>query len=217
MSRFIIIGSGDHARVIQEELMLKKKFYGFVDKNKEKLKPHLRKYYLGNYEFLKLNKNSKYKFLIGAGRGDIRKKILNYIEKNKIILNWGIFISPNSNVMKSVKLNEGVVILKNSVINNNCIIGKHCHFNTRSVIEHDNKFDDFSGTGPGVITGGNVRVGKETYIGLGCKVKNGVKITSQSIIGIGSVVTKNLTKKGIYYGSPARFKREKKKNENYFT
>ena len=36
MSRFIIIGSGDHARVIQEELMLKKKFFGFVDKNKEK-------------------------------------------------------------------------------------------------------------------------------------------------------------------------------------
>ena len=128
------------------------------------MKPHLRKYYLGNYEFLKQNKNSKYKFLIGSGRGDIRKKILNYIEKNKIILNWGIFISPNSNVMKSVKLNEGVVILKNSVINNNCIIGKHCHFNTRSIIEHDNKFDDFSGTGPGVITGSNVVLAKKLIL-----------------------------------------------------
>ena len=103
---------------------------------------------------------------------------------------------------------------KNSVINNNCIIGKH-YFNTRSIIEHIINLMIFLELVQS--NNYNVSVGKETYIGLGCKVKNGVKITSQSIIGIGSVVTKNLTKKGIYYGSPARFKREKKKNENYFT
>ena len=215
MSKFILIGSGDHSSVIQEELMAKKSFYGFVDTNKKKMKPNLRKYYLGNMDFLKSIHKSKYQLLIGVGRGDLRKKILKELEEKKIEINWGVYISKLATVMSDVKISEGTVILKNCVINNNCKIGKHCHFNTGSIIEHDNYFEDFSGTGPGVVTGGNVKVGSQSYIGMGSVVKNNIKINSDIIIGIGSVVTKNLLEKGIYFGRPARFKRIKRKNENY--
>ena len=43
MSKFILIGSGDHSSVIQEELMAKKSFYGFVDTNKKKNETQFKK------------------------------------------------------------------------------------------------------------------------------------------------------------------------------
>ena len=82
-------------------------------------------------------------------------------------------------------------------------------------MDHDNIFKDYTGTGPGVITGGNVKVGFESFIGIGSTVKNNIKIDSQTVIGSGSVVVKNTKKKSIYFGNPAKFQRLKKNKENY--
>ena len=60
--------------------------------------------------------------------------------------------------MPNVKIGEGSVVLKGSIINNNCKLGKHCHLNTRTILDHDNILSDYAGTGPGVITGGNVKL-----------------------------------------------------------
>ena len=66
--------------------------------------------------------------------------------------------------MPDVKISEGSVILKGCIISNRCKIGKHCHLNTGTILDHDNIFNDFASTGPGVITGGNVQVGLESFV-----------------------------------------------------
>ncbi len=215
MKKFVIIGSGNHARVIASELLKKKKFLGFVDNKKTKISEQFKKYYLGNIEFFKLKKSSQYQVIIGIGRGDLRSKIVKKINRKKIKINWGIFISDKALVMPNVKIGEGSVVLKGCIINNNCELGKHCHLNTRTILDHDNILSDYTGTGPGVITGGNVKVGFESFIGIGSIIKNNIKIDTQTVIGSGSVVVKNTKKKSIYFGNPAKFKRLKKDNENY--
>ena len=45
----------------------------------------------------------------------------------------------------SVKIGNGSIIISNSVINRDSIIGNHCLINTSTSIDHDNYFDDFSG------------------------------------------------------------------------
>lgn len=215
MKKFIIIGSGDHAKVIANELLQKKKFFGFIDVKKSKINDKFKKYYLGDINFFRSTKSSNYQTIIGIGRGDIRKKIVEEIKQKKIKVNWGVFISKKAVIMHNVKIGEGSVILKGCVINSNCRIGKHCHFNTGTILDHDNIFKDFTGTGPGVVTGGNVHVDLESFIGIGSTVKNNILIKTQTIIGTGSVVVKNTKKKSIYFGNPAKFKRLKKNNENY--
>tara|TARA_B100001093_G_scaffold192721_1_gene185245 strand:+ start:5430 stop:6083 length:654 start_codon:yes stop_codon:yes gene_type:complete len=216
MKKFIIIGSGDHAKVIANELLDKKKFLGFVDVKKSKIDDKLKKYYLGDINFFCSTKSLNYQAIIGIGRGDIRRKIVKEINQKKIKVNWGVFISEKAVIMNDIKIGEGSVVLKGCVISNNCKIGKHCHFNTGTILDHNNTFKDFTGTGPGVVTGGNVHVDLESFIGIGSTVKNNIFIKTQTIIGSGSVVVKSTRKKSIYFGNPATFKRTKKNNENYF-
>ena len=75
-------------------------------------------------------------------------------------------------------------------INTQTKIGKHCIINTSSSIDHNNNFKNFSSCGPGVITGGNVNVGENSYIGIGATIKNGIKIGKNTIIGGNSYVNK---------------------------
>ena len=42
----------------------------------------------------------------------------------------------------------------------------HVSINTGSYIDHDNTFHNFSGTGPGVATGGNVIVGEQSFLDI---------------------------------------------------
>ena len=215
MKKFVIIGSGDHANVIANELILKKQFQGFIDLNISKVPTQLKKYYLGNMNILKNKKYKNLPIIIGVGRGDLRKKIVKELKIKKIKINWGKYISSDAKIMPNVIIDEGSVVLKGCIINNDTKIGKHCHFNTGAFIDHGNIFKNYSSVGPGVKTGGNVIVGNESFIGLGSLIKNNITITSKVIIGIGSVVVKNIKKTGIYFGAPAKFKRLKKVDEKY--
>ena len=42
------------------------------------------------------------------------------------------------------------------------------------------------------------------FIGTGSLIRDGITIADDVIIGMGSVVTKDLTKSGIYFGNPAK-------------
>ena len=140
MKKFIIIGSGDHANVIANELILKKQFLGFVDSNISKVPNQLKKYYLGNINILKNKKYRNLPIIIGVGRGDLRKKIVKELKSKKININWGKYISNEAKIMPNVIIEEGSVVLKGCIINNDTMIGKHCHFNTGTLIDHGNIF-----------------------------------------------------------------------------
>ena len=66
----------------------------------------------------------------------------------------------------------------------------------------------------GVITGGNVNVGENSYIGIGATIKNGIKIGKNTIIGGNSYVNKNCTDNSIYFGVPAKLIKKNRKREN---
>ena len=117
--------------------------------------------------------------------------------------------------MSNVSIGEGTLVVSGSTINTGTEIGKHCVINTSCSIDHDNKFDDFSSAAPGVITGGNVVVGKKSYLGMGSLVKDQVNILQDTVIGLGSIVNKDCEKNSIYYGSPVKKIRTRKSEESY--
>lgn len=57
-----------------------------------------------------------------------------------------------------------------------------------------------------------VKIGNDVFIGAKCIILKGVEIGDRSIIGAGSVVTRNIPKDEIWAGNPARFI---KKANNY--
>ena len=95
-----------------------------------------------------------------------------------------------------------------SIINSNSKIGNHCIINTGSILEHDNVLASFSSIAP-KRTGGNVKIGRMSSIGLGSIIKNNIKIGNNINIGSSSFVNKNCIKKGTYIGSPIKNLNEK--------
>ena len=59
-------------------------------------------------------------------------------------------------------------------------------------------------TGPGVNTGGNVRINDLCQIGIGASIKDKVTIKKNTIIGGGAFVNKNCDSNSTYFGVPAK-------------
>lgn len=55
----------------------------------------------------------------------------------------------------------------------------------------------------GTITSGSVKVGENCWLCAGTLIRNGVSICDNVIVGMGSMVLKDITEPGIYFGRPA--------------
>ena len=209
MKKILIFGSGCHAKVVLSEIIKLKKYkiLGFVDDYTAKGKIILK---YGNKKFLNLGKIKDVKIdkdlcgVIGVGSSTLRKKIYEEIKLKVKNFKYEKIVSKDSIVDQSVKIGDGTVVTSNSIINTGSIIGKHCLINTSTSIDHDNYFEDFSGTGPGVTTGGKVTIGKMSYLGIGSTVMNKVNIGKNTYIGGASFVNKNCLDNYLYYGVPAK-------------
>jgi sugar O-acyltransferase (sialic acid O-acetyltransferase NeuD family) len=218
----IIFGSGYQAKVIFNSIVDNKRynFIGFVDNQKINtlVTTFKKKKYriIDNFDNLKnLKKIKKLNGIIAIGSNFIRNKDHKEIVKLKLKINWETILFKGVNIAKDVKIGDGTVIMGNVLINNNSIIGSHCIINSGSIIEHDNSFADFSSTGPGVVTGGDVKIGKFSHVGIGATILNGKKILSNVIIGAGSLVTKNCKSNSVYYGLPAKKITTRNYNKSY--
>lgn len=221
MKKIIIFGTGDHARVIFSEIIQLKNFkvLGFSDKLSKKgkiIEIFKNKEYknLGDLTHIKKYKNIY--GIIGVGHNFLRKKIFKEIDSVfKKNIKWATIISKNSILNGNVSVGEGTVIISNSVVNSGTKFGKHCLINTSSSIDHHNSFGNFSSTGPGVVTGGNVKIGEMTHLSIGSTVKNNITIKSNALIGGSSFVNKDCDKNSVYYGVPAKKIKSRNENEEY--
>ena len=116
-----------------------------------------------------------------------------------------VFVGPFVEITKGVKVGDYTRISSHSFLCELVTIGKKCF------IAHGVMFinDTFS-TGK---LGGNVKNWKETHVGDNVLIGSNstimpVRIASGSVIGAGSVVTKNCLIKGIYAGNPAKLIRK---------
>jgi len=109
-------------------------------------------------------------------------------------------------------------------IGDRVFIGMSCQFNcnTRIKIGDDSMVasnttfvDTGHETNPGfkineqALIVGEIIIGKDVWIGTGCKVLKGVTIGNGSIVGAGSVVNKPIPDYQIWAGVPARFIRNR--------
>ena len=56
-------------------------------------------------------------------------------------------------------------------------------------------------------------IGNDVWIGEGCKIRAGVSIADGAVLGMGSVLTKDIGAYEIWAGNPAKFIRKRLENE----
>ena len=112
------------------------------------------------------------------------------------------YVSPHSRVGEGFKLRDNTIIHDSKIhafveIGENTTIGE-------SNIHHHSKIGSHTILTAGVLLGGNVIIGDNCFIGFGAIILDGITVANNTIIGAGSVVTRDIHKSGVYLGSPAK-------------
>lgn len=148
----------------------------------------------------------KQKNLIRKVKFGINCKIVQPVNLYECDLSDNVFVGPFVEITKGVKIGKNTKISSHSfvcelvTIGNNCFIGHGVMF-TNDLFKN------------GKRGGGNVKNWKKTNVGNNVLIGSNstilpVKISDNIVIGAGSVVTKDLIKRGIYAGNPAKFLRK---------
>jgi len=155
---------------------------------------------------------------------DYFKHKTSIVESKNIGKNTKIW--SNSHICKNVKIGINCVIGENVYVGPNVIIGNNCKIQNNSLIYEGVTIEDDVFIGPNVVTTNdfNPRVGgdwindgrfKKTLFKKGCNIGAnstiicGVEIGENSLVGAGSVVTKNVPNNTVGFGNPYKIKKNK--------
>jgi sugar O-acyltransferase (sialic acid O-acetyltransferase NeuD family) len=145
--------------------------------------------------------SSKHVVTIAIGDSHIREKVTKQLPVDTEYLT---LIHPNTVISEWVTIGAGSIVCAGTIITCEIKIGKHTHLNLNTTIGHDCVIGDFFTTAPNVNISGECHFGSHVYFGTSSCVRDTIAITDNVIVGMGAVVTKNITESGVYIGNPAK-------------
>lgn len=114
-------------------------------------------------------------------------------------------IHPDNKISKSTKIGYGVCTAPGVSTSPGVTIGNYCHLYSGCFIGHDTKLGDGVTVAAHAVVGGRVEVGDGAHIGLNSTIREDLCIGKYSILGAGSMLTKDIPEKEIWAGNPAKF------------
>lgn len=197
LERVAIIGAGGQARetyaILQKDPDIE--FVGFFES--VRTKDEFLGYPVRGLEDL----NPSFLCHIAIGNEKVRKIIVDSLPQST---KWFTVIDQSAMIGDDVYIGEGSFIGQGSIITENVRIGKHTHLNIACTVSHDNKIGDYLTMAPGARIMGGCNFGELIYMGASSCVKDKISICSNTVIGMGAMVVKDINTPGTYVGVPAK-------------
>lgn len=124
-------------------------------------------------------------------------KSSDYLENH--LANTAKLLDPDT-----IDIGKGSIVCDGSIFTCNIKMGILGIVNLNSTIGHDTTLGDFFTCSPGVHVSGNCKIGHRVMIGSNSVLREHITIGDNIVIGMGSVVTKDLLEPGVYIGNPCR-------------
>lgn len=141
-------------------------------------------------------------FIVAIGNNNARySKTKQLIELGANVIT---LIHPTAVISKYSSVGAGSVVAANAVINPFSTIGLAAIINTSSSVDHDCVLGDAVHICPGVRLAGGVNIENLCWIGIGSSIRQLISIGTNSTVGAGSVVVKDIPSNATAFGVPAK-------------
>lgn len=207
MKNLYIIGAGGFGREVAwcveriNDVIPTWDLKGFIDDNEKLWGTQEDEYFVrGGCEYLKQQKDAY--AVCAVGNAKVRRQIIEKLSNSGV--RFATIVDPSVILSKSVSIGEGTIICAGTIATVDISIGKHVIINLDCTLGHDDVIEDYVTIYPSVNVSGNVSVGKCCELGTGTQIIQGKVIASDTIIGAGSVVVKDIRDIGTYVGCPAK-------------
>lgn len=145
------------------------------------------------------------RIVITTGRPD------NYVSRRLISRRLGLeddryatIVHPTATIGTSCHVGAGSVLLAHADLTADVVVGRHVAVMPQVVLPHDVLIDDFATLASGVRVGGACHVAEGAYIGSAACLRERITIGAWAMVGMGSVVTRDVPSERLWWGSPAR-------------
>jgi sugar O-acyltransferase (sialic acid O-acetyltransferase NeuD family) len=197
LEKVVLLGAGGHARVLLDVLEQHSLYeiVGFVDAN-----PALRGTRVNGFPVLgdddllpELSRNGVRHAVVAIGSTRLNAR-REFCYRYAVSLGFHMLavIADSSYISPSAKLGESCSILHQAVVGAGSCLGRNVIVNAGAIVEHDCWIEDHVHIAAAACVAGNVRVGENSYLGLGCRVRQGIKIGRNVMVSMGSIVVKDL-------------------------
>lgn len=219
MEKILLFGAGSHANVVANivEKQNKYKIAGFID-SKRNVGSQFNDYYiLGRQENLKeiIKKYDIYGGFVCVGDNYQRYIFVNNILNIVPDFNFVTIIDPSVLISKYVKIGKGVLLAQFVAVDTYAEISDHCIIFACSTLAHNCKMERFSSFATGIMCGGYFTLKEFSAITIGVTLFDRITIGEHTVIGSGSLVTKDIPAYCLAYGSPAKIIRKREIGEKY--
>lgn len=205
-----IIGAGTYGEAMYELAVLNGyRVKGYYDDDNEKLgNKVMDAVVLGTISELSQTEIKNKQFIVAIGNNEIRYKIMSKI--NALEGFTPTLIHPSAIISQSAKIGNGVYIQANVYIWTKVQISDYCIISPGVVIAHHSFIGNACLISTLSAIGASITIEDKVFIGMGSTVVTGTSIIGEnSTIGAGAVVIKNIEKKSVYAGIPAKKIRSK--------
>jgi sugar O-acyltransferase (sialic acid O-acetyltransferase NeuD family) len=117
---------------------------------------------------------------------------------------YATVVHPSASVGAGCTVGPGSVLLAQAVLTADVAVGAHVAVMPHVVLTHDDVIEDFVTFASGVRVSGGVRVGTGAYLGTGALIRESLRVGARSIVGMGSVVLRDIPAGEVWAGNPAR-------------
>ena len=151
---------------------------------------------------------------LGVGDNFLRSSLLIKL-RNLGAEKFPNLISPSASISHHSSIGHGNFIGNNVSIGPDVDIQNFSILNTKVSIDHENHISDFVSLSPGTTTGGNVGIGRMTFIGMNSTIRQGLTLGENCLVGAQTYVNRSAPDNAVLWGNPARIQYFRKYGESF--